>query len=232
MNLENLINKYKITKYQEPKCAVKIKDLDPNTFHTFKTSILDSYDLTDPKYSTKEWVFLDTRRIVAANKYHPLKNQLFTELDFDQKLSKICTPIVEHIQQQLIGYVPVVTQLATLLPQQKLQWHIDVFLYQQFTNKIHIPIVSNPNSFFDVFWDNNVSRVNMPETSVWNINNLALHRSINLGTQFRTHLIIDFIKQDTIEELTELGVNVFHTKIPEVSAVEEMQKIMLRKKYN
>jgi hypothetical protein len=160
-----------------------------------------------------------------------LKNQLFTELDFDQNLSDICSPIVEEIQKLLIGYVPVVTQLATLLPQQKLQWHIDVFLYQQFTNKIHIPIISNEDSFFDVFYENKINRVNMLESSAWNINNLALHRSINLGLKFRTHLIIDFMKQDTIEELLESDINAFHTKIPELSIVEETQKKLLMQQY-
>jgi len=232
MNLENLLNKYKIEKYQSPKSAVKIKELEFNTFDKFKTSILNSYDLIDPIYSTKEWVFFDTRRIVAASKYHPLKNQLFTNLDFDQKLSNICIPIVEEIQQLLVGYVPVVIQLATILPRQKLQWHIDVFLYQQFTNKIHIPILSNPDAFFDVFRDDEINRVNMIESSAWNINNLALHRSINTGNQFRTHLIIDFMKQDTIDELLELGINIFHTKIPELSTLEKTQKEILIKKYS
>jgi len=232
MNLDHLINKYKITKYKDPLTAVKIKDLDPAVIDNVKTAILNSYDVTDPKYSTKEWVFQDTRRIVANSKYNPLENQLFTDLDFDNLLSNICSPIIEQIQHILPDYIPVITQLATILPSQKLQWHIDVFLYQQFSNKLHIPIITNPGAFFDVFLEGQVTRVNMTSGSVWNINNLALHRSINTGEHYRTHLIIDFMREDTINELLNLDINFFHTKIPQMSDVEKSSLELLIKKYS
>ena len=232
MNLESLINKYKIKKYKEPLTAVKIKDLDPAVFDNVKTSILNFYDVTDPKYSTKEWVFQDTRRIVSNSKYNPLETQLFTDLDFDNSLSNICSPIIEQIQYTLPEYIPVITQLATILPSQKLQWHIDVFLYQQFTNKLHIPIITNPGAFFDVFLNEQVTRVNMTSGSVWNINNLALHRSVNTGEHYRTHLIIDFMEKNTIDELSELNINFFHTRIPEMSSIEKSSLEALAKKYS
>jgi hypothetical protein len=232
MNLESLINKYKIKKYKDPRSVVKIKDLDPEVFDNFKSSILNTYNLTDLKYSTNEWVFYNTRRIVANSKYNPLSNQLFTDLDFDNSLSVICDPIVEQIYQILPNHVPVITQLATIIPQQKLQWHIDVFLYQQFTNKLHIPIITNPGSFFDVFLDEQIIRTHMPAGSVWNINNLALHRSINTGEHYRTHLIIDFMEKNIIDELLELNINFFHTKIPSMSSIEKSSLEILVKKYS
>jgi len=231
MNLENLISKYKILKHQDPKSTVKIKDLDLGVLDSIRTSILKSYNLSDPIYSTKEPVFYDTRRVVADSKYNPLDNQLFTNLEFDQKLSEICSPIVDQIQQVLPGHVPVITQLATILPQQKLLWHVDVFLYHQFSNKLHIPIVTNTNAFFDVFDNDKVSRKNMTEGSIWNINNLALHRSINNGENFRTHLIIDMMKQETVDDLLSLGINFFHTRLPKMTEIEQSSLDDLKKKY-
>ena len=233
MNLEKLINKYKIEKIMNPLSTIKVEDLDLDMFNSVKSSILNSYNLTDPIYSTKEWVFFDTRRIVAKSEFNPLANQIFSNLDFDNSLSSISLPIVKKIQTDILpGYIPAIIQLATLLPQQKLEWHVDVFLYQQFSNKLHIPITTNKDSFVDLFNGNNVIRNHMTEGSVWNINNLELHRSINLGTTYRTHLIIDFMKEETVTELLNLGIDFFHTKIPRLSDFEQNSKDLLIKKYS
>lgn len=234
MSLDHLVNKYKNKKIGDPRDAIKIADINLTLLDSVRDSITNTYDLTDPVYATKEHVFFDTMRIVADNNYNPKKNQIFSNLDFDHALNRISIPIVEEIQKVIPGCVPVLTQLATILPQQTLKWHIDVFMYQQFTNKLHIPIITNPNTFFEVFVDGKINRINMTAGGIWNIDNLAIHRSVNRGDAFRTHLIIDVMEETTLNELLDTGIDFFHTKLTSMSdkesaALGELQKIWDKK---
>lgn len=228
MSLEHLVDKYKNKKIGNPRDAIKIADLDATLLDSVRDSITTTYDLTDPAYATKEHVFFDTRRIVADSKYNPKKNQIFSNLDFDHALNRISTPVVEQIQTLIPGYVPVLTQLATILPRQSLKWHIDVFMYQQFTNKLHIPIITNPNALFEVLVDGKVNRINMTAGGIWNIDNLVIHRSINYGDTFRTHLIIDVMDEITLNELSATGIDFFHTKLISMSNNESVALSELR----
>ena len=123
---------------------------------------------------------------------------------------------------------PSLIQIATILPGQKLSWHCDTFLYQQFSNKIHIPLFTNDHAFYDVFVRGNLERINMTTGRVWNINNLDLHRSVNNGDTIRSHLIIDFIDVDVLKALDETGINYFHHNLPEMGDKSRMQLASLR----
>lgn len=233
MNLEDLVEEFKHVKVGNPISCCPVYKLPDNVLNTFTEQIKARYDLTDDKYSTKEQVFYETRRIVAKSKYNKETSQFYSSMDFDDDLTKLSIPIVEEINKFLPDYVPALCQLATILPGQQLKWHIDVFLYQQFTNKLHIPIETNTESYFDVFVnDDYVDRVNMKVGSIYNIDNLALHRSINKGSNPRTHLIIDVMKRETIEKLCDMDINFFHTRLPSMSEQEKASLELLRKKYN
>ena len=232
MNLEDLVIKYKNSKTGNPIGAVSIKEILPTVLSSVVESITANYNLEDEKYATKEQVFYDTRRIVARSNYNKKSDQIYSNLDFDDALTEIVNPILTEINQVLPTSVPVLMQLATILPSQSLSWHIDVFLYQQFTNKLHIPLISNPKSFFDVFVkDEYVKRTNMIPGLIYNIDNLSLHRSINNGNSIRTHLIIDMMEKSTLESLLDTGINFFHTKIPRMSEVEKVSLEKLSLKY-
>jgi hypothetical protein len=232
MNLENLAKTYKIKKVGYPKDAISIADISLNLLDNVQASILNTYNLTDAIYSTKEHVFFDTRRIVASSKYNPKLAQIFSNLDFDYTLNNIVEPVVKRIQEIIPGSVPVLTQLATILPQQNLKWHIDVFLYQQFTNKLHIPIITNSDAFFEVIVDDTVNCINMTRGAIWNINNLALHRSVNRGNTYRTHLIIDVMDENILGYMLETGIDFFHTKLESMSIAEQEIIKKLKAKFN
>lgn len=227
MNIENLIEQYKCKKLGNPASAAILGQIDPAVFASSKAAILDCYSLEDEKYSTKEPVFFDTRRLVAKSKFIKTSRQLYTDADFDGALIGIVEPLVEQVKCYLKNSEPTLIQIATLLPGQKLAWHIDTFLYQQFSNKIHIPLSTNKNAYYDVLVDGVVKRINMTEGSVWNINNLDLHRSINLGTTARSHLIMDFVDSDVLEILEQTGINYFHHRLDSMSAKENLQLTQL-----
>ena len=217
MNIDQIISNFKCKKLGSPISATKIADIPADVFYSFRDNISSSYDLENEIYATKEFVFFDTRRIVAKTPYIKTTEQKYTNLDFDYTLFDLCQPIVSEIKKHLPTSEPTLVQIATLLPGQKLKWHVDTYLYQQFSNKIHIPLFTNDLSTYEIFLENcYYEKTNMTAGSIWNINNLALHRSVNNGNTFRSHLIIDFIDRDVLNVLEESGVNYFHHQLPDV----------------
>ena len=211
MSIDQIISEHKCKKLGSPVSAIKVADISPEVFLKFRDTISSRYNLEDESYATKEFVFFDTRRIVAKTPSIKTTEQKYTNLDFDYDLFDICQPIIEQVKKYLPNSEPSLVQLATVLPNQKLTWHIDTYLYQQFSNKIHIPLYTNPNATYEVFLENkHYEKINMTESAIWNIDNLVLHRSVNNGDSFRTHLIIDFIDKDVLDELEKLEVDYFH----------------------
>jgi hypothetical protein len=233
MNIDQIISEYKCKKLGSPVSAIKIADIPSDVFLKFRDTISSRYNLVDQAYATKESVFFDTRRIVAKTPFIKTTEQKYTNLDFDYKLFDICLPIIEQVNQYLPNAEPTLVQLATVLPNQKLTWHVDTYLYQQFSNKIHIPLYTNPNATYEVFLENkHYEKINMTEGSIWNIDNLVLHRSVNNGNTFRTHLIIDFIDKTVLAELEKLEVNYFHHNLPYMteyaSKITELLKSLIK----
>lgn len=223
MNIENLIDSHKCSKFGFPESACIIGDINVNTLNEVKDNILGTYDLASEDYATEELVFYKTRRIVAKTSHIRTEKQLYTSIDFDNKLIGLVQPIIKEVQRVLGDVDPSLVQIATILPGQKLAWHVDTFLYQQFSNKIHIPLVSNDCAFYDVLVKGKIKRTNMSVGHIWNINNLDLHRSINLGDTFRSHLIIDFVNRSTLEILNSTGINYFHHRLEHMSEREALQ---------
>lgn len=215
MNIDQLILHHKCKKIGSPISASKIADIPVEVFNSVKNLVFERYNLEDEIYATKEFVFYETRRIVGKTPYMMTKEQKYSSLDFDYDLINICNPLLAEVQKYLPNAEPSLMQLATLLPGQKLKWHVDSYLYQQFSNKIHIPLQTNNSATYEVFLEDcSYKKTHMTEGAIWNIDNLVLHRSVNLGTTSRTHLIIDFIDRDILNILEQTGINFFHYNLP------------------
>jgi hypothetical protein len=222
MNIDQLILDHKCKKLGNPTSIVKIADIPTTVFNNVKDIIYNKYNLEDEMYATKEFVFYETRRIVGKTPYMMTTEQKYSTLDFDYNLLETCVPIIKEVQKYLPNSEPSLLQLATILPGQKLKWHIDTYLYQQFSNKIHIPLQTNEETTYEIFLEDKTYRkTRMSEGSIWNINNLVLHRSVNLGTTARTHIIIDFIDRDILNILNNTGINYFHHNLPYMTAYSE-----------
>ena len=222
MNIDQLILDHKCKKLKNPISSVKISDIPTDVFNDVKNTIFEKYNLEDEMYATKEFVFYETRRIVGKTPHMMTKEQKYTTLDFDYDLLEICDPIIKEVQKYLPNSEPSLLQLATILPGQKLKWHIDTYLYQQFSNKIHIPLQTNEQSTYEVFLeDKTYKKDHMTQGGIWNINNLELHRSVNLGTTSRTHIIMDFIDRDILNILNNTGMNYFHHNLPHMMSYSE-----------
>jgi len=236
MNIDQLILENKCNKLGNPISVVKIADIPLDVFNKVKSVIFNKYDLEDDIYSTKEFVFYETRRIVVKTPHMMTSKQLYSSLDFDQELLEICRPLIEEVQKYLPNSDPTLLQIATILPGQKLKWHVDTYLYQQFSNKIHIPLQTNDQATYEIFLEDTTYQKNhMTEGGIWNINNLILHRSVNLGAASRTHIIIDFIDQDILNILNKSKINYFHHNLPHMmdysKKVTETLSTLLNKNY-
>lgn len=222
MNIDQLILDHKCKKIGDPISTVEIADIPADVFNGVKNTIFEKYNLEDEMYATKEFVFYETRRIVGKTPHMMTKEQKYSTLDFDHELLEICNPIIKEIQKYLPNSEPALLQLATILPSQKLTWHIDTYLYQQFSNKIHVPLQTNKDATYEIFLeDTTYKKVHMEEGAIWNINNLVLHRSVNLGKTSRTHIIIDFIDCNILNTLNNTGINYFHYNLPYMMAYSE-----------
>jgi len=222
MNIDQLILDHKCKKMGNPIATVKVADISTDIFDNVKNTIYDKYNLEDEIYATKEFVFYETRRIVGKTPHMMTTEQKYSSLDFDYELLAICDPIIKEVQKYLPNSEPALLQLATILPGQKLKWHIDTYLYQQFSNKIHIPLQTSEYATYEIFLEDKTYRKDyMSAGSIWNINNLVLHRSVNLGETARTHIIIDFIDRSVLNTLNSTGINYFHHNLLHMTAYSE-----------
>lgn len=68
--------------------------------------------------------------------------------------------------------------------------HIDEGESLKRCHRIHLPIVSNPQSVFSV----GQTRFHMSEGELWEINNRRVHAVENQGSDARIHLILDYVQ--------------------------------------
>ena len=186
-----------------------VKPLGPVPgFEGLRSSVVSTFDLLDPKTITDEEVFAGTHRIVASNPYASWDQQ-HSKATRKSELLVITDPIVSWLKTVYPTCTPVLIQCATLPVKAKLLWHVDCYLYQSVSHKVHIPIVTNLRARYE-------SRLNGVERSfhfqagrAYEINNILKHRAVNNGTNPRTHIIIDMMENDRIEYFTRLGLNFF-----------------------
>lgn len=102
--------------------------------------------------------------------------------------------LVEQIKDHYFKNYTILKSEVSICPPNTLQgFHIDPRVFHRISKRIHIPINTNSNSFLEI--DDN--RYFLDSKSIWEFNNLKMHRSGNLGTTYRTHIIVDFINNDT-----------------------------------
>lgn len=203
-----------IVKLGNPVCARHLGNV-PATIMTRLRDEVAKYDFTSEQYVTTERSFKGTRRVVARDPRHKNKEQVYATADFDDNLMRITAEVRGFIEFYFLPKsIPVLVQLACLMPGQRLEWHVDSFLYQQYTNKIHVPLFSNQQSCYSVYKDGKFMNEHLDVGTVWNINNLDMHSSFNFGTTPRVHLIMDYVDAEILEELEATGENYIHVPYP------------------
>lgn len=118
-------------------------------------------------------------------------------------LEPLLAPIMAHIRQFYLqtlrqrlvaerfgpGYF--IRTILTRLPAGgEIKPHIDEGESLKRCHRIHLPIISNPDSQFCV----GQLKFHMPEGQLWEINNRRTHSVRNNGSEGRVHLILDYVQ--------------------------------------
>jgi hypothetical protein len=179
-------------------------------FEVLKAGIM-SMDLLSPDTITNENVFAGTHRLTAGNPYAPTQ-QKHSNIERSAELTRLTQPQVQFLERVYPGHVPVLIQCATLPVGAELLWHIDSYLYQNVSHKVHFAIATNPGARYECKDKMKLHRsYHFEEGCVYEINNILVHRSVNRGSTPRTHVIIDMMHAEQLAAFKAANVDFFFT---------------------
>jgi Aspartyl/Asparaginyl beta-hydroxylase len=141
-----------------------------------------------------------TLKLIADSDFrhtNPTVHPAFTTLEplLQPFMAHIRGYYLQTLRQRIVaekngpGYF--IRALLTRLPSKaSIKPHIDDGESLKRCHRIHVPIISNPDSLFIV----GNKRFHMPEGEMWEINNRRTHAVINDGAEARVHLIMDYVQ--------------------------------------
>ena len=111
-------------------------------------------------------------------------------------------PLLAETTHGLLPAKPCLALLAKLNPRGVITVHSDEFRYFSSTFRIHLPIVTNRDTYVWSFG----KAYQMKAGEVWAINNMALHGGANLShSEPRSHVICDYVPTPELIELIRDG---------------------------
>ena len=182
----------------------------------FDTSILDSLksnlfdtDLTNPLYDRVEYCFKDGGRLILPLHFGRVR---------DYEYFPIVKPLINLIQQTnhpaLTNTIPFRIEISIIEPNKSVKWHMDQHIFHKFSERIHIPVITNSSVEFVSKWfmSDTAYKFSMLPGHIYRYNNRVLHTVRNNHDHFRCHVIIDFIHRGVFDyfmarDILELGNN-------------------------
>jgi hypothetical protein len=128
----------------------------------------------------------------------------YISLPLWDRYKAILLPIMQKAVQPIgykNGYFPRV-MLAKMNPGSMIPPHTDGETRGWIAHKIHIPLITNAETFFMV---KNV-KYHFEKGEIYEVNNSALHGAYNQGQTARIHLIFEYLDAD-INDVPEIDVN-------------------------
>lgn len=157
----------------------------------------------DDKYISTESTFSTTHRLYLTpggvrDGYVPLHSKV--EQEYFPTLQPHVDKLIRGLDQYLqsLGLGPTRCTSATIAampPGCFLLPHVDGYEIHRHTEKIHIPIVTNPQAS-NSLWSNGGSRLSdthLEVGSAYVINNMNPHAAQNFGDNVRIHLLLDML---------------------------------------
>lgn len=184
------------TDQASPKKAKTVRELGPVDISKVKDDIL--------ALAQEFWNSEDTAKPNKFEKLGKTEHIVFKFVkDYDNHSETIAYPIWEEWKDRLQPLMDEATKpygykkgdfsrimLAKLPPGGKISLHIDPYESSNYTHKIHIPILTNPDVEFIV----GRSRYHFEEGYAYEVNNKALHGGNNHGDTDRINLIIEYFE--------------------------------------
>ena len=167
---------------------------------SFDTSILDNFskqirglDLEHPDYLRPEYCFKDSGLLILPMNYAQV---------MDARYYALCEPLIRLIQSTghhcLTNTRPYRIEISIIQPGTRVTWHNDQHVCHKFSERIHIPIITNPLVEFASKWyvEHTPYKFKMLPGHIYRYNNRVMHTVKNPADLLRCHLIVDFIHEN------------------------------------
>ena len=179
----------------------------------FRLKYLKNYNISEIKSEInkleKEWLE-DTHRQEIFNNHKETVTYFLTDYPLEWKVKDPYAGSVRHPESYLYALVkPIIEDLEQmhggrvgraifpkLSAKKSIGGHIDGGQYLSVVRRHHIPIITNPDVWFNV----GEGWVNMFEGECWEINNRKWHEVSNESNEDRVHLLIDIIPNKALQK--------------------------------
>jgi hypothetical protein len=177
----------------------------------FRFRYLKNYEISEIQSEIykleKEWLE-DTQRQESFTEHKETVTYFLTDYSLKWKIGdpyagsvrnpesylySLVKPIIEDLEQIHGGRVGR-AMFPKLSAKKDISGHEDGGEYLSVARRNHIPIITNPDVWFNV----GKGWVNMFEGECWEINNRKWHEVVNKGDKDRVHLLIDIIPNEAI----------------------------------
>lgn len=165
----------------------------------------DYYDWKNSKEVTLEETFRECIRVqpaipeifgeIAADRFAPCSNTTF---NMDQNLIDGCRYLIDAVCSAFSNnynarWICTSTQMPAIAPGSYINTHVDGYLSYLWSEKIHVPIITNDSSY-NVGFSNDgkhLTYTHLEVGKIYIINNLKPHSAFNFGDTYRAHFIMD-----------------------------------------
>lgn len=136
---------------------------------------------------------------------------------YRQELPETLIQVKEKTQSTLItdiltkfeGYVPVKGEISCCLPQSLQKFHIDPRVFHRYCKRIHIPLLTNIQSYLSIGYEN----YHLEVGKIYEFDNTSMHRSLNLGKTKRIHIILDIIDKQDLDKCLKVFQERFFSRV-------------------
>ena len=128
----------------------------------------------------------------------------------DEPLRVAAQSLIDWINTQdgLEGFEPVRGEIASLVPDARLEVHYDMCWFHNNSRRLHIPLITNKNCWHYSQPAGSLATVyHMQQDQLYELNNRIDHTAANEGTTDRVHLIVDFMPRDFLRKRMAEGAD-------------------------
>jgi hypothetical protein len=168
-----------------------IGQFDASILAEIKQQILE-LNLADPELTRPEYCFKNSGLLILPMNYGQV-------MDMDARYYPYVEPLIELIQAtghySLRDTRPYRVEISIIQPGTQVTWHNDQHMSHKFSERIHIPIITNDSVEFMSKWFTEPTpyKFKMRMGHIYRYNNRVMHTVKNPADQLRCHVIVDFI---------------------------------------
>jgi hypothetical protein len=205
---------------------------DESVLAEFKQNLFN-VDLSDPALTRTEYCFKDGGKLILPMHFAQIRNSEYFAF---------VKPLIEIMQATnhacLKNSVPFRVEISIIEPGKSVKWHHDQHMFHKFSERIHIPIITNDSVEFVSKWftDDHAYMYKMLPGHIYRFNNRVPHTVKNPHDHFRCHIMVDFIHKGVLEYfltnniIEKLAANVVVTPADEIYYLANYQPRAVERK--